>query len=314
MVYEHYVSEADADETVTTYSGLASALTSAPAGYVIFVDGASDIEIATDSDRLIVPSGVTVASNRNDGSGGTGGRLWTEATWGFGAEGMLQLESFARLTGLRLEGPIDDADTDDGWLNYDGTYEMSGVEALGLYCEVDNCEIYRFGHSQVHAGWKCHVHDNHLHHANMEGLGYGVFPDNVQGPPLIEDNSFDYVRHAVADGGNGSYTFRNNVIDGPAIGHLIDVHEGSAGAGYRTEIYGNDVRVDTDDQDGSQLPGVAIRGTPVVYAHIHGNRFKNPEPPVEPPSNAWTDEAIIQPKASTWENVEYPGNEYGVTF
>jgi hypothetical protein len=156
---------------------------------------------------------------------------------------------------------------------------------------ITRCHFENFGNAGVSI-----VHDdntarglickNEFYH-NVKGpdglgLGYGVVVCGsnkqwVSDPRFgsdnfifVEDNTFDFHRHAIAAGGCGLYVFRfNTVINnniGPYAGQAIDAHEARQvpGTNYfstrAVEIYNNQV-INTTFKDGSAIaPGGSAKG------------------------------------------------------
>ena len=287
--YANTVAPSDASVTVSSLSGLESALSGAGSGDVVYVDGGTSIDMGTA--ELTVPAGVTLASNRGI-DGAAGAHLQTDdRPWG-----MFTVQDGARVTGLRIGGPRWD------WIGNVGG-EM-GVEVAGADVEVDNCEIYGWGYASVKTTDDTHVHHCHIHHNPKDGTGYGVSTASGQNP-IIEYNRFDHNRHSVASSSNG-YTARYNYVGKGAMGHVFDQHSG----GDTITIHHNTVEAVEHATKDKKAPGVAIRDVPDNVADIHHNWFYNPEEPLSSPSG-WTDEAIIQVHTDSWRNVDFHSNHYG---
>lgn len=299
--YERTVTAEDADDGVADLAGLEGALESAEAGDVVFIEGDAEIYFPQKSDRVTVPAGVTLASNRGVG-GSDGALLHTDASYGWGGDALVTLEGGARATGLRVEGPH----YGDFWREHTGDYEQSGIKPRGSGVEIDNNEVRGFA-TLTYTGNDGHVHHNELHHANMQGLGYGCNAGSSEGG-LIEFNHFYHNRHSVASSGGGGWEARYNLVDGPALAHVFDVHKPG---GTYTHIHHNTVRVVRHDSKNKNAPAVAIRGVPSDKAEIHHNWFFNPKEPRSSPTGGWTDECIIQVHTSRWENVEWYDNHLG---
>jgi hypothetical protein len=288
--YSNVVPKSEATRVVSTFGELRDALDDASSGDVVYVDGGADINMR--ETRLTVPNGVTLASNRGIG-GAKGGRLYTERhPWG-----MLRVRSNARITGLRIDGPRWDWESD--------TVTEMAVDARGRNIEVDNVEGYGWGYAVVRTNDDTHVHHCHLHHNSRHGHGYGIATEGSDNP-IIEYNLFDHNRHSV-QGNGGGYTIRYNVVKEGAISHVFDQHRPG---GTTMRIYNNTVEVVDNDIKDKKVPAVAIRGVPSDIADIHHNWFYNPERPRRRP-DGWTDEAIIQVHTSSWRNVRYRNNHYG---
>jgi len=138
---------------------------------------------------------------------------------------------------------------------------------------VDNCEISGFSHAGVHlrTAQGHHIHHNHIHHCQYQGLGYGVCHNTASS--LLEYNLFNWNRHSIAGTGRpgNSYVARHNVELGVSLSHCFDMHggrdrkDGTNIAGTSIEIYNNTFRA-------RQTP-VVIRGVPQEKCEVHHNWF-----------------------------------------
>ncbi len=291
--YPRTVPQSEADYVASTLSELESAFDSASSGDVVYVD--PDADIYTGTTELVVPGGITLASDRGiDGS--DGGLLHTDTSpWS-----VLEVRNpDVRITGLRLQGRVWDWREND-----DNAGQGIDVQATGV--EIDNCELYGFTFAAIRAYTDTHVHHNAIHHNSMDGWGYGV--NTVTGHPLIEYNEFWHNRHSISGGGSNGYTARyNHVKFDDALSHVFDMHR----SGGRTIlIHNNTFEPVTHDWKDKNAPGVAIRGVPDDRADVWNNWFHNPKEPRDTP-NDWTDEAIIQVHTDSWQNVNYWDNHYG---
>lgn len=171
------------------------------------------------------------------------------------------------------------------------------------------------------------VHDNYIHHnQRLKGQGYGVSVHDG-GYALIDNNVFNYNRHALAAQGKtqtGYYAERNLVLtDGgwhyqnpdepdsqPAYTHMLDVHgsescwgaDGYCGtAGEHFEFRDNTILYDHGT-------GIKLRGRPSHVAVISGNVFSH--------NNQWggyyLDGAMAQ--TSPDGNLIVYNNTLGMTF
>jgi tellurite resistance-related uncharacterized protein len=297
--YPRTVPQSEADYLVSTLSELKSAFDSASRGDVVYVDPAA--EIYTGSSEMVVPEGITLASDRGiDGS--SGGRLYTDQDpWS-----MLEVTNpDVRVTGLRIAGRLRD------WAEYQDGEAGTGVHVGATGVEVDNCELYGFTFASVRVKndsirLEPHIHHNAMHHNAMDGWGYGV--STATGHALIEYNEFWHNRHSIAGAGENGYTARYNHVKFDAgISHHFDMHRPG---GTSVRIHHNTFEPVYNDWKDKKLPGVAIRGTPSDSADIWNNWFHNFEEPLDTP-NDWTDEAIIQVFTDSWQNVNFWDNHYG---
>lgn len=280
--YKNVVTEGD--YTVKSVEGLVEALGKAQAGEVVFIPGDTTLELTPlvfiDGLVLEIPGGVTLASDRGH-LGSAGALLVNDAL-----EGRLMLRPLGpnvRVTGLRLQGPNPKRHLEHHKRSFgeDGpghsyyykfpTQDGIIMEQDGL--EVDNCDISGFGHAAIFLkkGGDHHIHHNHIHHCQYNGLGYGVSHDVAQS--LIEFNRFDYNRHSIAGTGRPgcSYVARNNIEMGVSLSHCFDMHggrdrkDGTDIAGARIEIYNNTF--------GAPQHAVVIRGVPEEVCEVHHNWF-----------------------------------------
>lgn len=290
----------------STKSELENALSSASSGDTVYVDGNAEIDTGFDA-SITVPSGVTLASNRGCNNA-DGGLLYTDdkASEKYAGDKILQPESNARITGLRIRGAFDTTwfdNRDDDSIYYDS----KGINVQGSDVEIDNNQIWGFARSGVEGGPNTHVHHNYIHTMPREGLGYGVaMGDNI----LIEYNHFNYNRHSVASGGRKSYTARYNYVGPDAIAHVFDMHQDGGGT---IKIHHNTVEAVEDQNGGGEVPAVTIRGTPSDKAEIHNNWFYNTNDPCTRPGDSWPDCAILQNKHGNdrFVNVNHHDNHYG---
>lgn len=307
--YSQVVTEDDADVVATTHDELRTALSEASSGDVVFVDGSAEIYSPSESERYIVPDGVTLASDRGVG-GSSGALLHTDAAYSYGAQGLVSVQGDnARVTGLRVRGPHPDV----RWREHSYDYEMSAINArknnaAGL--EVDNCELWGFAHL-VAADKDAHVHHNHLHRANMKGLGYCLSTGSTEGT-VFEYNRCEHWRHVVAGSGGGGYEARFNLILGPAIGHAFDQH--SPGGSY-TELHHNTMKVPSGEVENGndEVPFATFRGSNVQKARVYNNWSTNNSPPRDSPSESFTSEFITHPKhgGTGWTDIEWSNNHLG---
>ncbi|MHC4489225.1 MAG: hypothetical protein ACYSW7_08645 [Planctomycetota bacterium] len=138
---------------------------------------------------------------------------------------------------------------------------------------MDNCEISGFSHAGVYliTAEGHHIHHNHIHHCQYQGLGYGVCHNTASS--LIEYNLFNWNRHSIAGTGRpgNSYVARHNVELGVSLSHCFDMHggrdrkDGTNIAGTSIEIYNNTFR--------AQQTPVVIRGVPEDKCVVHHNWF-----------------------------------------
>lgn len=270
--YPWLIGKAQAKVVVGTKVALLSAIASAQAGDVIYVDDAAEIDLS-DTHDIVVPGGVTLASGR--GNAGSQGALLFNAKLALSAGGSKVWSWFStggpgiRFTGFRLRG----SDTEI----HSQAYELDNYRGISIAhddCEVDNMQLWGWSHYAIGVtkAKGIDVHHNHIHHNRRAGLGYGVVVTSTSNV-LIEGNEFDANRHSVAGGGGigPSYEARYNWVGPTANGHVFDMHgdgtvsKGNGGAaGYELLIHHNTAT-------GSSQELVVIRGVPVKGAFIEHN-------------------------------------------
>ena len=145
-----------------------------------------------------------------------------------------------------------------------------------------------FNNINLPGGTGCSTHG---YGVEVEGGGIWGVVDNTtlgtQQAVYIEDNTFDFVRHAVASNNGSRYVFRNNTITNSARHDAapVDVHgfEGSGWAqGSRSyEVYNNTIQGNTTPGLGNNPAAVGIRGGDgVIYNNtvsdvVNAVRFNN---------------------------------------
>lgn len=292
---------AAATVTVRTKAELLEALGSAGAGDTVFVDGSVSIDL-TGHKRVLIPAGVTLASNRGQ-NGAAGAMLYNteldlgeRQTWAqFAVRG-----AGVRVTGLRLRGP--DREIRDNAYEYDNS---RGIEALGASdLLVDNNELYGWSHAAVYVGdtIEARVRDNYIHHNRRTGLGYGVVLYN-DASAVIEDNTFVQNRHAIAGSGirTQRYEARFNLVVDNALSHGFDMHGENEALGNGAPYAGDVMHVKYNSFRSSAQAAYAVRGRPATGAWVSGNCF----------AHSGSSSAIRQLHFSG--NLFIGGNTYGTT-
>ncbi|GLI46071.1 hypothetical protein MBOURGENBZM_08630 [Methanoculleus bourgensis] len=273
---------------VDTRDELLSALQSTRSGDVIYVEGNANIDMSGYVD-IYVPAGVTIASNRGE-NGAAGGRIYQNrdgGSWEYDWAPLFRTAGQnARFTGLRIEGPDKTTSAPRARCAIHATYPL----------EVDNCEIagwsftgigiYRTGGvSDMKNGG--YFHHNHIHHCQMNGLGYGIGV-NDGAVCLIEANYLEYCRHAIAGDGNvgTGYEARYNIFGPNFIANYafqVDMHGKPNPSGPGT-IAGDTIRIHHNtfmatghpaaDQMGPLgINPIRIRGVPRLGAYVDHNWF-----------------------------------------
>lgn len=272
------------DYTVKDLDALLEALSKAKAGQVIFIPGETTIDLTARIyiEQLIlnIPEGVTLAGDR--GLGGSKGAMLTSDALMTNVM-ILADGPDVRITGLRIRGPNPKQYLDHHRRSFGGAgagheyyYKFptsNGIRTAHRRLEVDNCEISGFSHAGVYLTTADghHIHHNHIHHCQYQGLGYGVCHNTASS--LIEYNLFNWNRHSIAGTGRpgNSYVARHNVEFAASLSHCFDMHggrdrkDGTNIAGTSIEIYNNTFR--------AQQTPVKIRGVPEDKCQVHHNWF-----------------------------------------
>lgn len=246
--YREIFPEEMADHIVSDQSGLKKLFDGiedeenkeAHEGDIVFVDDSFEI---TDSTTFeINVDNITIASNRGvGGSPGAEIRSSTEGDKLF----VVNANNF-RMTGLKITGPNPGTEETD---------LSRGIELIGENSQIDNCEFSGWSHAAISffskGGMAKH---NDIHDNQRTGFGYGILVRRGASV-VIEGNTFDFNRHAIATGGNNSsndtsYIIRFNIFK-PNHTHLP---------------------VDSHFIDGDEFPE-----SYVTYASIHHNSFYTTE-------------------------------------
>ncbi|MGB2865614.1 MAG: right-handed parallel beta-helix repeat-containing protein [Sedimentisphaerales bacterium] len=275
---------ATGDFIVKDLDALLDALSKAESGQVIFIPGETAIDLTAriyiDQLVLEIPEGVTLAGDRGH-SKSKGALLTSDA---LKTPVMIRAAGpDVRITGLRIQGPNPKRYLDhhrrsfrEGGSGHKYYYKFptsDGITTKYPRLEIDNCEISGFSHSGIYlvTAEGHHIHHNHIHHCQYQGLGYGVCHNTASS--LIEYNLFDWNRHSIAGTGRpgNRYVARHNVELGVSLSHCFDMHggrdrkDGTNIAGTSIDIYNNTFRAE-------QTP-VVIRGVPEQKCEVHHNWF-----------------------------------------
>lgn len=262
-----------ADIVVSTASELQSALSS---GYTnIYINGTLHFDAVKNA--LVIPSGVTLFSNRGD-NGAPGGMLsfaLTSSTPNNQAFTTISVGSNVTFTGLRVQGPVSAINS---------SYLAYGIQqANGTNLTVTNSEL--FGWPGAAIAFKKstggQVKYNYIHHNRKSSRGYGVVVQNGNAQADIMYNVFDFNRHAIAGSGKPGeiYTASWNLVRPDGNGHAFDMHEDSNPS---SNTGGEQVNINNNMFDyGSTCwghqPSANIRAVPTSGpASFNGNWFKTP--------------------------------------
>lgn len=187
------------------------------------------------------------------------------------------LDTGSRISGLRIEGPYQAANTANNTIGL-----QLAVDALDI--EVDNAEIYGWPWAavSVKASRGARIHHNHIHHNIKSGLGYGVVVQNGRTSADIACNVFHFNRHAVAGSGQSGerYEVHHNLVrpgGGQDAYHQVDMHAypNTTQAGAFLSIHDNWFdygQYGTRSRVVIGIRGIPTEGPPVIY----GNFFNQP--------------------------------------
>jgi len=271
---------------------LLDALSKAKAGQTVFIPGEIEIDLTAriyiEQLVLEIPEGVTLAGDRGQ-DGSLGALLTSDA---LKTPVMIRAAGpNVRITGLRLRGPNPKRYLDhhrrsfgpggDGHTYYYKLPTSDGIRTEHAGLEVDNCDISGFSHAGIYLmnGTGHHIHHNHIHHCQYQGLGYGVSHNTASSK--IDHNLFNWNRHSIAGTGRPGCTYVacHNVELGVSLSHCFDMHggrdrkDGTDIAGTSIEIFNNTFRT-------KQTP-VVIRGVPQETCLVHHNWFAKHQGPAQ---------------------------------
>ena len=274
------------DYNVSTLNGLLSALSEASSGEVVYIRPNASIDMEGNN-SILIPEGVTLASNRGKDESSLGALLFEDTV--LGTLPMFLTDGHnVRITGLRMRGPS---------LERRYGIPAGAYTTAGVWCdydtEIDNCDISGFPHAGIllrraadDISTTGHIHHNNIHHCQQSSLGYGVAVGggtNAQVvTALIEANLFDWNRHSVASTGNPgkSYEARYNIVGehGGYTIHCFDCHGGSFPtgddlAGERIIIHHNTFKQTYDDLTTRTITAILISGKPRIGGEIYNNWF-----------------------------------------
>ena len=275
--YFRTVDRSKARFVVSGVEDLKSALKSASAGDVVYVEDNGRIDASAEKDKIAVPGGVTIAGNRGE-NGAAGPLIFTTnldhyPVFTTGGPGV-------RLTGVRVQGPdMEIRATGDEQL-----HNAVGVVVSHPKAEFDNCEFFGWSAAAIQygsAGQGGRVHHCYIHHNRRAGNGYGVYVHEafVQ----IEANRFAENRHDIAGSGRAGSSYRAcyniSEADEPFTSHAFDMHgnHNSRAPGEIVPHIAGDSIVIFNNTFRSNRPRIciAIRGEPRRDLIIHDNVYEN---------------------------------------
>ena len=276
-------------------------------GDVVFINNNVTINLtALGSDAVLVPAGVTIASDRGN-SASDGALLYTDQMAylgsGSGRPVLITTGANVRFTGFRFRGPYGGV----GVYSSDATQRRNkwGISSNYNNTEVDNMELYDwpygavslsqysnnptyYGPNQPSTGHL--IHHNYFHNNRQNSFGYSV---NVQKAyAIIYANKFDLGRHFIAGDGHAQYNsyelYCNDI--GVSTHHNVDMHaesgsvvscngQGTSGsncnpyAGNFMHIHHNVFRDDGSTHGSNNKENIRISGIPFTDALIEYNVF-----------------------------------------
>lgn len=237
-----------------------------------------------------------------------------------------------RISGIRLQGPEMGIADEDAWsaagitvyssvgVEIDNN-ELSGWSTVAVDVRDPFDRLNQSGNNWNPYNWVW-VHDNYIHHNQRNRTdGYGVSV-HESGYALIEQNVFDYNRHAIAAEGksltgyraHGNLVFGNGGLNNDTLNintHQFDVHGSeSCCGGY--ELYCGDAGEYFEFMYNTILydhgTAIKVRGKPAVGALARKNVFKHPD--------QWggclNDAAMVQTDPK--ENFDAYDNTFGADF
>lgn len=242
----------------------------------IFIPGTVTITVPNTSSSLRIKSGQTIFSDR--GINGSQGALLTTPYLNDeqNAYPIYEVESRARITGLRIQGPSGETGTKNKTI---GMQFVPGSSEI----EVDNNEVFNWPWSGVNVKTSVDnkVHHNFIHDNIRSELGYGIVVQNGNAQAEIYCNVFNANRHSIAGSGNDGegYNAHDNLIlpgGGRGAYHQFDMHKGAQGHGGKYVI-ANDNIFDYGAYGTSNRYSIYIRGIPADGPiTVTGNIFTQP--------------------------------------
>lgn len=195
----------------------------------IFIPGDVVIDVPNHKWILNVNAGQTIFSDR--GRAGSKGALIrvldpgvTDINKGYS---IFTIDSNARVSGLRIEGPSKNAENNDVTIGFQS-------KPLSKNIRFDNNELFGWPWAAISNRESANmmVEYNYIHHNIRNNLGYGVVVQNGNATADIRCNAFDFNRHSIAGSGQqgeGYHAYRNLVLNGggPGSYHAFDMHPAS---------------------------------------------------------------------------------------
>lgn len=237
----------------------------------IYVPGDVVIKIPNQNNALSIKKNQTIFSDRgiNNSAGGT-----LKIDYINNDENkypVITVDSAARITGLRIEGPYQKSDTNNKTIGLQFVPNSSGIV-------IDNNEIFGWPWAAVSIKQSTDniVAGNYIHHNIKSELGYGVVVQNGYATAEIRCNVFDSNRHAIAGSGSageGYYAHHNLVLNGGGKDayHQFDMHANGKIAGKFVDIRDN--WFDYGRYGTNNRSSIVIRGIPTDGSILVLNNF-----------------------------------------
>ncbi|EIF51168.1 hypothetical protein [Sulfurovum sp. AR] len=251
------------DYTVTSYSELVSAISSASTDDVIYIPESATIDF-TGQPSLYISKKLTFASNRGIG-GSTGGVIKNDSLSNNYHKTIVVNIDGVRFTGLDIQGPS----------GTEASVNMvTGISTEKNNIEVDNCLIHGWTYAGIRSdrsGNNLNVHHCDIYDNKRPGYGYGV--SVFVGHAEINYNKFGNNRHNIASSGDAgtSYTARNNITYGAGTNILFDMHGGDGDGTTAGNVIFENNYVGVRDREGWGANNV--RGEPRDRSDYHYNWY-----------------------------------------
>ncbi|UTM59434.1 right-handed parallel beta-helix repeat-containing protein [Photobacterium sp. CCB-ST2H9] len=299
---------------VSDYAALVTAIHS---GYAyIKVPNGVTIEIPNQSAAVVLGEHQTLFGER--GISDNPGRLRVAANPNPTEDSypVIRLSSYARITGLMIEGPVQVSNTTKSTIGLQSQNDSEGIV-------FDNNEIFGWPWAGISLkrSKSAKVSHNYIHHNIKTELGYGVVVQNGETTADIECNIFDHNRHAIAGSGalGEGYTASYNLVmqgGGKAAYHQFDMHAKDGYGGSYVKVYNN--WFNYGDFGTANRSSVMIRAIPSEGPiEVKGNVFKSDvmitstQPAVDGVDGSIPDEAALRANNQFLQAFEFTREENG---
>lgn len=274
--YSKIIKQDQATYVVNNKQEFLDALARAKTGEIIYIPEIDTIDL-TGSKNLIIPGGVTIASNRGQGEsqGGmiTYSSFWPQAQYiAMFVTGGINV----RITGLRIQGPNPEIWDHDNSLLY-----ANAIRTLHEGIEIDNVEAWAWDKwfLYLYVANKAYIHHNYIHHTQRAGYGYPIWcggsGSEVNAITKIYANMFEAARHCIASSGHrNSWEAKYNVILNHQLYVNFDRHQsGNSGIGGKNTTLMYNLDISAQDRNvGFAYPDTLAGGSTLIA----NNYFKNP--------------------------------------